>query len=159
VVRNCLHVFAKSVVDLYLTNVDHEAHEFLSKIVQYRDGSCLESVVSVDVAIETLVWIMYESSFGHSVQHIAPIDSMSEQWRHQIQYGTPFESDIIDMFAFNITTPESMCSLYPLHMDTLGTFRLGVPCDVLQREISLWLEPYIRQTLGAPKTIICCHGH
>jgi hypothetical protein len=84
---------------------------------------------------------------------------MMEQWGHRVAYGSHLERDFMQTVALALTLPESMCSLYPLHLDTLGTFHLGESVDVLRTELTLKLEPYLQETMEAPKTIICTHGH
>ena len=82
-----------------------------------------------------------------------------EQWEHRVTFGTPLERDFMRSVAVALTLPESMCSIYPLHLDTMGTFKLGKSVDVLREVIRCKLEPYIRDVLKAPGTILCTHGN
>ena len=161
IVYECLRTFAVDVVRRWHTTPgDPTVITFLSTVNGLRPSKADDTLEDdVDVLVDALSWVMYEASFGHSIYHIAPKNTMMEQWGHRVAYGSQSERAFMQIVAMALTLPELMCSLYPLHLDTLGTFHLGESVDVLRTELTLKLEPYLQETMEAPKTIICTHGH
>jgi hypothetical protein len=156
IVHECLRTFVEHVVETRNIPEDPVAIAFLQDIRRRRS---LPPSLDQEAFIEDLTWVLHEASFIHSIYHIAPQKTLMEQWGHRVSFGHPLERDRMDIVSVALTLPESMCSLYPLHLDTLGTFQLGTSVDVLRDVIRCKLEPYIRDVLKAPGAIICTHGH
>jgi len=169
VVHDCLRTFVKHVVDARChtdacaTAEDVATSMCLGGLAQlYARSHGLEvtpSMMHREAIVDVLVWVLYEASLRHAIYHIPPHHTMSEQWGHRVVYGDPKTKDYMNTVSLALTFPESVCSLYPLHLDTLGTFRLGTSVDVLRQALRSKLGPYVRDVLCAPETIICTHGH
>ena len=159
VVTGCLRTFVEHVVNENYDQDDHVAHALIRSIQEVvNDPDMCDSATHAKM-IDTLVWVLYEASLGHAIYHVSPHDTLYEQVGRRVAYGNSTELDITKTVMMALTFPESMCSLYPMTLDALGTFQLGSSVQVLRDVIQSQLEPYIRDTMCAPTTIICTHGH
>jgi hypothetical protein len=90
--------------------------------------------------------------------HIAPKSTYVEH--HELRSGTTFESSFRNYVAKGLATPEAVTSLYPLKLDTVGTFKLDpTSISVLREALHTKLDPFLKDVMKAPATIITTHGH
>jgi hypothetical protein len=162
IVHDCLRVFVQQVVATwYHVGTDQTVELFIQHVRQLRYPNVTAdnpSLIDRQVVIDTLVWILYEASFVHSMYHIAPKSTYAEH--HELRSGTTYESSFRNYVGKVLATPEAVTSLYPLKLDTVGTFKLDpTSISVLRDALHTKLDPFLKDVMKAPATIITTHGH
>ena len=126
---------------------------FIEHVAQLRYLSTTADkpfVLDRRVVLDTLVWIIYEASFKHSIYHIAPRSTYLEHL--EVRSGISFED--------RSATPEAVTSLYPSKLDTVGSFKLDpTSINVLRDALYTRLTPFMKDVMKTPATIITTHAH